>query len=229
RDFLKFAYGGADAGSYLCAHPLVDSIHITGSEQTHNAIAAAIGTAKPITSELGNVSPTIVLPGPWTRSDLEFQAQNIATQKAHNAGFNCIAAQVLIVPQGWEHTEELLDAIAGVFTSMEQRPEYYPGSTARRLSLGGPAHALRRMVAVDANAKEHPAFREEAFCGVLAQVRIPGNTVSYLSAAVRFANNTLRGTLGANLVAHPQTIRQHPAAINDAIRDLRYGCVAVNT
>lgn len=38
-DFVGFCYGGAETGRYLTRHPLVASIHLTGSAQTYNAIA----------------------------------------------------------------------------------------------------------------------------------------------------------------------------------------------
>ncbi len=169
--FLRFAYGDAAAGAYLCSHAAVDEIHITGSETTHDRIAASVGSAKPITSELGNVSPTIVVPGDWSDADIRFQAENVATQKAHNAGFNCIAAQTLILPKRWKQSEPLLDAIAQVFARMEPRPEYYPGSAERRIAIAGAASPLRPIVQVDASDVTNPAFSTEAFCGVLACVR----------------------------------------------------------
>src|SRR5579872_2340450 len=141
--YVRFAYGGADVGAYLCAHDLVQEIHITGSEATHNAILAQIGKGKRLTSELGNVSPTIVIPGPWSDDDLAFQAENIATQKAHNAGFNCIASQVLVVPKDWQHTPALRERIQRVFEDMEQRPEYYRGALQRRTALAGASAPLR--------------------------------------------------------------------------------------
>jgi len=36
--FLEFVYGGADVGKYCNHHPLVDSVHLTGSEATYNNI-----------------------------------------------------------------------------------------------------------------------------------------------------------------------------------------------
>ena len=48
---------------------------------------------KPITSELGGVSPIIVVPGDWSKDDLRFQAEHVATQRLHNGGHNCIAGQ----------------------------------------------------------------------------------------------------------------------------------------
>jgi aldehyde dehydrogenase (NAD(P)+) len=227
--WLRFAYGGADVGSYLCSHDLVQDIHITGSEATHSAIVAEAGKHKRITSELGNVSPTIVVPGPWTRDDLRYQAVHIATQKAHNAGFNCIAAQLLVLPSEWDFSERLPQEILGVFERMEQRPEYYPGASQRRAALAGAQAPVRTIVRVDAAQPEHPAFTTETFSGVLACAHLDGDIERYLRDAVTLANDRLHGTLGANLIVHPATMRKHAALIDEAIASLRYGCIAVNT
>jgi hypothetical protein len=226
--YLRFAYGGADVGAYLCAHDLVEEIHVTGSEATHRAIVASVGRRKRITSELGNVSPTIVIPGPWSDEDLAFQAESIATQKAHNAGFNCIAAQVLVLPKDWQRAGELRDRIAEVLERMEQRPEYYPGAGERRTSLAPQRSQLRSLVRVDPAEIENPAFTTEAFCGVLAYVELPGDIEPYVRSAVAFANERLHGTLGVNLAVHPATVKTRPQLIDDAIAKLRYGCIAVN-
>jgi aldehyde dehydrogenase (NAD(P)+) len=225
--YLRVAYGGADVGAYLCAHPAVQEIHVTGSEATYNAIAAQVGATKQISSELGNVSPTIVIPGPWSERDLAFQAENIATQKAHNAGFNCIAAQVLILPKDWNYAHGLRDRIAHVFERMEQRPDYYPGAAQRRSALADRPD-LRSIIDVDAGDTQHPAFTAEAFCGVLACVELPGDVEHYVKSAVAFANESLHGTLGANIVVHPATMNAHRTLVADAVARLRYGCVAVN-
>src|SRR6266540_3437923 len=70
--YVRFAYGGGDVGAYLCRHEGVDTIHITGSERTHDAIVYGAGPDgaarkardervldKPVTSELGGVGGTI--------------------------------------------------------------------------------------------------------------------------------------------------------------------------
>ncbi|HKU68155.1 MAG TPA: aldehyde dehydrogenase family protein [Candidatus Baltobacteraceae bacterium] len=226
--YLRFAYGGADVGAYLCGHDLVEEIHVTGSEATHNAIVSSVRDRKHVTSELGNVSPTIVIPGPWTDDDLAFQAENIATQKAHNAGFNCIAAQVLILPKAWNLAGTLRDRVVAVFDRMEQRPEYYPGAAARRARLAGDRSRLRSAVSVDPTGIDNPAFTTEAFCGVLACVELSGEIEAYVRDAVAFANDRLHGTLGVNLVVHPATMKGHPDVLDRALAQLRYGCVAVN-
>ena len=226
--YVRFAYGGADVGAYLCSHDLITDIHITGSESTHSAIVATAGKNKRITSELGNVSPTIVVPGPWNDEDLAYQALHIATQKAHNAGFNCIAAQVLILPAGWAYTAKLPDAILDVFKRMEQRPEYYPGATQRRTALAGALTPLRAITHVNAEDVEHPAFTTETFSGVLACAELGGDLHAYVHEAVAFANERLHGTLGANLIVHPATMKQYPELIEEAIAQLRYGTIGLN-
>src|SRR5262249_50739793 len=41
--FFEVVYGGAEEGEYLCNHALVDEIHITGSDKTHDAIMFGAG------------------------------------------------------------------------------------------------------------------------------------------------------------------------------------------
>ena len=63
---------------------------------------------KNISSELGNVTPFIIHPGNWTTSDIKYQARKIVTGKLNNNGFNCIAAQVVVLPDGWGQTDTLI-------------------------------------------------------------------------------------------------------------------------
>lgn len=251
--FLQFAYGDAAIGKYLCAHDGIDEIHITGSDKTHDAIVFGDGPdaqerkrrndpllAKPITSELGNVSPTIVIPGLWTDADFRFQAENIVTQKLHNGGFNCIASQILVLPQDWDGTPKLLGHLERLLAELNDRPAYYPGAAERRerlvrgrsdvLEFGGAlAGSLPRTLvhARSANLAD-PMFTTEAFTGVLGYTTLPGDTSSYLDRAVTFVNTALWGTLGANLIIHPATATEHDAALDRAIARLEYGSVGVN-
>jgi aldehyde dehydrogenase (NAD(P)+) len=226
--FLRFAYGGADVGAYLCAHPYVETIHITGSEETYQRVARGPGRGKTITSELGNVSPTIVVPGEWHHADLQFQAEHIATQKAHNAGFNCVAAQVLVLPKAWAQGAELRARIHEVFARMERRDEYYPGAKDRRAALAGRDSARLTLLPADASDINNPIFSSEAFCGVLGYVELNGSIDDYVPRAVSFANERLHGTLGANIIVHPATRKRHAGLVDRAIADLRYGCIGVN-
>ncbi len=226
KGFVRFVSGGADLGAQLCADEAIDEIHVTGSIATYHAIKAVAGR-KRVTAELGSVTPTIVVPGDWGDRDLRFQAENVATQKAHNAGFNCIAAQVLILPQKWTLKDRFLHEINSVFQSMEQRPEYYPGSTQRRAALGGGDSPLRAIVRLDPQNVSQ-AFETEAFCGLLFCIELPGDANTFLRDAVAFANERLYGTLGANVIVAPQSERAIPEAIERAVSELRYGCIAIN-
>lgn len=240
RDFLRFAYGGSDAGALLCRHPGIDHIHITGADTTHDTIVFGDDVdrakrkrdnhpimSKSVSSELGNVSPVIVLPGPWSDADFAFQAENIVTQKLHNGGFNCVAAQVLMLPADWEGTPRLLGALSEVFARVGDRPAYYPGAFERReAAIAG--RGAEQLIYVAADDVTDPLFQTEVFSSVLAYTTIAGDLVTYTQRAVAFANDALRGTLGATLILHPQTERRYADAVDTAIAQLRYGCIGVN-
>ncbi|MGH2959142.1 MAG: aldehyde dehydrogenase family protein, partial [Solirubrobacterales bacterium] len=141
---LRLLTGAADEGTYLVQHALVDHVHITGSSTTHDVIVFGGGEegaqrkknnesilAKEISSELGGVSPTIVLPGEWTAADMKFQAEHIATQRLHNGGYNCVAAQVVVMSSKWPQRDEFVAALRSALKSAPARKPYYPGSAER--------------------------------------------------------------------------------------------------
>src|SRR5205085_9234391 len=112
---LAILYGGADEGAYLTTHSGLDEINVTGSNETYDRIVwgppgpererrRAEGRpllAKPITAELGTVSPVIVETGPYSDRQLAYQAQDVAGGLAYQASFDCHAAKVVITPKGW--------------------------------------------------------------------------------------------------------------------------------
>jgi aldehyde dehydrogenase (NAD(P)+) len=250
--FLRIVYGGADIGAYLSTHPRVDTLHVTGSSHTHDAIVFGAqkrdGTIrqrinhKPITSELGGVSPVIVVPGPWTASDIAFQARNIATQRLHNGGFNCVAAQIVVLPDGWKKTAQLEEAVASAIMQAPDRPPYYPGTEQRknrfREHYDHQAKTIRKLLARDhlvvpLDAKESDTdqlvYQEEAFAPVLGMPRIAyHDELDFLRKAIDFANTRLAGTLGANILIHPRTLAKLGYRFEAEIAGLRYGCIAVN-
>jgi acyl-CoA reductase-like NAD-dependent aldehyde dehydrogenase len=250
---LRIVGGGADVGDYLCNHPLVEEIHITGAEASHDAIVWGVGdearhnkrmgtpkNKRRITSELGAVCPTIVVPGPWTKADIAFQAEQVATQKLHNSGFNCVACQMLIMPQGWNQTEPLLEAIEKTIQSAPSRPLYYPGAADRMQAFQAHTKAARRIVRQNAPdcvvvpvrgaGNDNYFEKTEVFAPALSVMRIDGkDPESYLKAAIAYANTKLHGTLGANILIHPATLRAIGRQRFEAIiAELRYGCIAVN-
>ena len=244
---LEIVSGGADVGAYLTSHPLVETIHITGSGLSHDAIvfgAGADGAARkaeasplnirPITSELGGVSPTIVVPGRWTAADLRFQAEHVATQKLHNAGFNCVATQVLILPADWDQADAFEHEIRLAIERAPQRALYYPGAGDRLSRYAGrfPGEgATDRLVTTLGTDPEADAWvcGTEVFGPAMSILRLSGATaLAYLETAVAFANDRLQGTLAANLIVDPAAEKQFGAGFEDAIARLKYGTVAIN-
>ncbi len=253
--FVEVAYGGVEVGEYLTKHPGIEEMHITGSAYTHDAIVFGRGpegqarkqrkeplNPRRITSELGNVSPIIVVPGPWSAADLRFQAEHIATMKMHNGGFNCAAGQVLVMPESWDKTQRLLDEVVQVMKEVPNRAAYYPGAEARQhaaiaahpgamvLDAAAPGTTPRTLVSnVPCGDAGNFVFKEEAFGSVLSETRLPGDSAAdFLRNAISFCNDTLWGTLSANVLIHPTTMKELGAGFEDAIAQLRYGCVAIN-
>jgi len=250
---VRFAYGGVEVGKYLTDHPLVSEIHITGSERTHDAIVYGTGedgaqrkaadaprSEKRITSELGGISPVIVVPGPWTEADLAYQAENVVSQKMHNGGFNCIASQVLIMPEGWALKEAFLHSLREVFDRVPARRPYYPGADTRIAGVEqahpdalavDPDEAVSRLLVlnVDAGDREEYGFCNEFFAPALVQTSLPSPSADeFLRAAVAFSNDRLHGTLGATILIHPETIAGLGAAFEDILSTLRYGTIGIN-
>jgi aldehyde dehydrogenase (NAD(P)+) len=247
--YLAFVHGGGDVGEYLTRHDAVQAIHITGSARTHDLIVYGAGeegqrrkaaddrvVRKPINSELGGVGATIVLPGPWTGADFRFQSEHVVTQKLHNAGHNCVASQVLVLPADWDGSPSMLSEVRRGLDASEPRAAYYPG-TEQRLSalreaepaaevLGG--EAKRLFVAGVDPGSGHYGFRTEFFAPAMVATSLPGDAAQFLRRAVDFCNDELYGTLSVNLIVHPKTRRQLGEEFDRAIAALRYGGIGIN-
>ncbi|HEY5374844.1 MAG TPA: aldehyde dehydrogenase family protein [Polyangiaceae bacterium] len=257
RGFLRIVYGGAQVGAYLVAHRAVDELHITGSAETHDRIVwgepgperdarKKSGTplfSKPVTSELGNVSPVLVVPGNYSDAELLTMARGIAGMVVQNASFNCNAAKMLVTPQGFGQRSALLERLQVELSRIAPRRAYYPGAAERYASLTRDAEHVTRIG--DARADQLPwtlitdldpqsnaqQFTVEPFCSILSEVSVgSADPVEFMASATEFANERLWGTLNAMLYVSPSTERDATlsAALDRAIARLRYGTVAVN-
>jgi aldehyde dehydrogenase (NAD(P)+) len=252
-------YGGVEEGRHLVYHPDIDEVHLTGSDKTHDQIVwgppgpeqeARRSNKEPllrkaISSELGNISPVIVVPGPYSEKEIAFQAEAIASAMTMNASFFCNAAKMLVMPKGWEGSARFMQAIQNVCAAVEPRQAYYPGAEDRWSALikgrsnvtniGTPqpgALPWSFITGLDPNDENELLFHEEPFCSVLSEVQVGSpDPIAFLEQAVEFCNNRLWGTLNATLVVHPKSLKDPvvSAAFERAISRLRYGTVAVNT
>jgi acyl-CoA reductase-like NAD-dependent aldehyde dehydrogenase len=255
--YLRLVYGGATEGAYLCNHPGVDEIHITGSDKTFDAIVFGTGPegaerkaqnrpqlTKRITGELGNVSPLIVVPGPWSKEDLAYQAEHIVSTLINNAGFNCNATRLIIQQAEWEQRPQLLQRIREMLSQVPPRKAYYPGAQDRQQAFvkahpdaecigkaGDGQLPWTLITGVAANTTNDICFTTEAFCGLFAETTLTAqNVIEYLERAVEFCNNQVWGSLSSTIIIHPQSLKDPAiaAALERAITALRYGSIGVN-
>jgi aldehyde dehydrogenase (NAD(P)+) len=246
---LRIVLGGGDVGRYLAHHPGISHVHITGSAATHDVVVFGAGAdgaarkrartpllAKPITSELGGVSPIIIVPGTWTQRDLRYQAEHVATQRLHNGGSNCIAGQVVILSSDWPQKDAFLAELGGAMNRAPARPAWYPGSNDRLRSaaasypdakhLGADGRWL--LIDIHPGHDSSTLVTTEYFCPVLGVIQVPGTGQEFLAAAVESANDDFVGTLGANIIADPKTIRQLGHGFLEAVAELAYGTIGIN-
>jgi hypothetical protein len=199
---LAIVTGGAEVGSHAAAHAKVGSLHVTGSDRTYDAIvwgkdpeerarrkkSGERVNERPFSAELGCVTPVLIVPGPWSASDIRFQARHVASMVTQNASFNCNAAKVIVTARGWLQREAFLDALHEELRKTRARKAYYPGARDRHraflehypsaIVLGAvPTDAADEVVPwtaipdVPADAGGY-ALTNEAFCGVVAEVTL---------------------------------------------------------
>ncbi len=254
ENVLCVVHGGAELGAHLTQHDDIDTIHITGSDKTHDCIvwgapdeqASRKAEGRPnlqkeISSELGCVTPVLVVPGPWSNAELDYQAEHIAGMVSNNGSFNCNAAKVVVLAKDWELKEEFRRRFHRALSKVPARKAYYPGAQERYktfmdaypnafpVSEGG-AEVVPWTIIPDVPPRTGEfALINEAFCGVVAEVNIDAaDAPEFLKKAVQFANTTVWGNLSCMMLVHPETQKLHDAHVQEAITDLRYGGIGVN-
>ena len=251
RSYLQIYDGDEDLGQYLSKHQDIDSILLTGSLNTYEKIVYGNGkdakyrkeldqpvNQKPFLSELGGVAPVIVLPGKWSKADLKYQAENVVSMKMYNDGFICVSAQILILPDSWEQKEEFLQEIKNVLKNLPPRHAYYPGARQRytdaiqnrskKETFNGDVPATL-IYDLDPENEDEYLFNHEVFAPVYGIVQLNGESIyDYLETAVSFCNNRLKGTLGASIIGHPQSIKSLGVNLEIALEKMRYGSIGIN-
>lgn len=256
--FLQILYGGAEEGAYLARNRLVDSLHMTGSDRTYEAIVFGTGpdgaerkrTRKPLLSipfsaELGNISPVIVVPGQWSTRDVQRQAARLGSWLVPNSSSNCLTPRLIVQQAGWKERAELNAGIARYLDAMPTRKAYYPGAVdvhkafvdahpeAQQLGKPRPGDLPWTFIeGVDPTNADDICFRREPFCSLFSETALESDgVVDFLQKAVEFVNDRVSGTLVVSIVVHPASLRDQAVrnALNQAIEGLRYGSVAINS
>ncbi len=269
---LRLISGDAAVGTRAIEHELVDAVHITGSTAAHDSIVWGADSNdrlrrkqsgdpllnKPITSELGNVTPWIVIPGKYSAGQLQAQAENVAASIVNNVGFNCLATRVLVTCKQWPQREDFLSRLQSILSRLPRRVAYYPGAVDRFERFtgchlaglrGSAAHAGDEVAELDAasyadnprlpwtlfrdvNPKAAPLFcREESFAPICAEIPLDASDeFDFLNQATEFANEQLWGTLCATLTV-PVAFRHTERGRREfqaALTRLRYGTICIN-
>lgn len=253
---VRVVSGDASVGTRAAQHDLIDDVHITGSVAAHEAIVWGSDPAertrrkqlnepqldKPITSELGNVSPWIIVPGHYTSMQLQAQAENVAASITNNAGFNCVSTRVLVTWKHWPQREEFLSRLQAILSKLPRRVAYYPGALDRFERFTGCAFdgeescdglpLLPWTLFRDVDPEESPLLcHEESFVPICAEMPLDARDEwDFVGRASDFANEQLWGTLCATLTV-PSAFRSSArgqSELNAAINRLRYGTVCLN-
>ena len=247
---LRIVCGGIEVGDAIVKHESISGLHLTGSHLTHDAIVWGSEpqmriarkrdkrplVTKSVTSELGNVTPWIIVPGRYTGKQLRSQAEHVVASITNNASFNCLATKMIVTSSGWEQRVEFLDLIDSLLSKIPPRFAYYPNAHQRfARAVGKPSPeadngTLPWTLIRDADPNKSPQlFEEESFVCVCAETQLAETEpLAFLDSAVDFVNDRLFGTLCASLTLTNDFQRQNGTALDRALVKLQYGSVCIN-
>ncbi|CAD7697596.1 unnamed protein product [Ostreobium quekettii] len=253
RGFVKIVYGGADVGSFLCKSPMIAAVHLTGAEQTFNAIvwggqpgAGKKPLDKIVSGELGCITPCIVFPGQWSESDLKRQAHSVAAGMIGNCSHNCCAHEIIVTSKDWPQRASFISHLRAALAKAPRRVAWYPRSRehyqkffeefpgAEKLGTGGSGQEddpTSPWGFASGLSPEEAQTKRENWCGVLQEVCLPdcGKDIDkFCTEAVSFANDRCWGTLSCSMMVHPGTQRDSQHVVDRALEGLKYGTIVVN-
>ena len=250
KGYITVVNGDIPTSKYLCEHPSIDAIHLTGSNYTYENIVYGkelndkernLSTIpkvnkKPIFTELGNVTPIIIHPGKWSKSEIKFQARKIVTAKLNNSGFNCIAAQVIVLPKGWHSNEKLKYYIKHYLKKIGDTTSYYPGSieTLKQLQTNNNYEQINDDLCatpfmVSDLDNDNTFSKEEVWNSTLYFKEIEYTDYeSYANNSIAYVNNELWGNLGVTVLIKDFKKKRNAEVVENYKRNLKYGTVAIN-
>ena len=234
----------ADQGQALTKDKRLSKIYFTGGAKTAKVISQTTNTE--LVSECGGNNPCIIVPGdkPWTSKEIEHQALQIVTMSKLNGGAVCGRPQTLVTCKNWAQRDEFLKAIRNAIKNETPAAgSYYPGSkdvanaflhnhsNAEIIQPENGKYKNADYIFINSLSEDDFAVKNEAFCQILSEVTLdtPANAKAFLPNAVDFANNKLLGTLGSCIIIDEHTQKSHESTLNQAITDMKYGGIAINT
>ncbi|CBZ52618.1 hypothetical protein NCLIV_024060 [Neospora caninum Liverpool] len=180
--------------------------------------------------------------------------QNLAAGLLYNGAHICVHPQIVVTCKNWPQRETFLDLVrhyqretlyVGCYypdyadrirtartrlIEMGRKPEDFEIPVSVPLS-GRFAHAeMKSVIFVTDMPEDNFVAVEEMFAPVCAEVALdtPATVAEFLPKAVQYVNEKVRGTLSVSVSVKPNGPKDEQA-VEDAIVDLRYGSVHVNT
>lgn len=243
-DYGAMSFCDAQEGRALTQDARLTKIYFTGGANTAKAIEQATGTE--LISECGGNNPCIVVPGErsWTEKELKHQAVQIATIAKLNGGAVCGRTQTILTSANWPQRDDFLKALRNAL--LEETPAagtYYPGSKETASAFreyhpeaetiepeGGKVPDSEFLLITGAEEGAYAAGHE-AFCQIINEIPLEtsANAAGFLPKAVEFCNEKLLGTLASAIIIDEETAKTHEGVLQQAITDLHYGGIAINT
>ena len=250
RGFMVVTTGDINVSSYMTAHSGITNMHLTGSDKTYENIVygstlnekdkgkktLSKKNKKPFTTELGNVTPFIIHPGKWSTSEIKFQARKIVTAKLNNNGFNCIAAQVIVLPKNWKQSQQLVEAIKKQLATEKDRLAYYPNSTEtlKRLKsnktifqendLTCATPHLTKDLELNDYYEKNEVWSSTLFFKYLEH----DNDLDYVNKAISYVNQDVWGNLGVAVLIKKHDSKKVKDITKNYVDNLKYGTIAIN-
>jgi acyl-CoA reductase-like NAD-dependent aldehyde dehydrogenase len=240
---LAIVTGGAEVAQAAVAAPLVTHVHLTGGQGAFDALVwggrdpHAAGAepllAKPITCELGNVTPWIIVPGRYTPAQLACQADTVAASIANNTSFNCIATKLVITCRAWPQRDEFLALVGRRLASLPARHGWYPGAaTAWETIAGRPAPADGTLPWVFRTGldieRDRAWVAREWFVPVAAETAIAADDIEAFCTRAGGLVHGLPGSLAASVTIPATLAARDRQRAELFVEHLEYGVVAVN-
>jgi acyl-CoA reductase-like NAD-dependent aldehyde dehydrogenase len=240
---LGIVTGGAEIAQSAVAAPLVTHVHLTGGQGAFDAIVWGgrdphlAGTepllAKPITCELGNVTPWIIVPGRYTPAQLACQADMVAASIANNTSFNCIATKLVVTCRAWPQRDEFLALVGRRLASLPARPAWYPGASNAWETIAGrsaPADGTLPWVfrtGLDIE-RDRAWVAREWFVPVAAETAIEADDIEAFCTRAGGLVHGLPGSLAASVTIPTTLATRDRQRAELLVEHLEYGVVAVN-
>ena len=116
---------------------------------------------KPMTSELGCITPWIIAPAVFTEEELKHHALHLATAFLQNNSCNCNAPKLLVLSEEWPQRQQFIAILKAVMTGRPFPVPYYPGTEGRYTAIEREypeAYRLESALPPQAQPPAHPKY-----------------------------------------------------------------------